>query len=147
MVDKIYDIKNQIIRKFDASISKNGIERMDVGEGGMLADMIKDLAQAEKDCMEAEYYRTVIEAMNSGGSGYQSGYGGAAPYSGPSQGSGAGYDPGRSGWQNQYGSGRTRRGYDSMPSGHQDALESMRMAMQGMSQDEKERMRNEIMSM
>lgn len=42
-------------------------------ELGQVVDMIKDLSQVEKDCMEAEYYSTVVEAMGGeleGRSGY-----------------------------------------------------------------------------
>ena len=40
-----------------------GIHMMDTKEAGEVVDMIKDLAETEKLCYEAEYYKTVIEAM------------------------------------------------------------------------------------
>lgn len=36
---------------------------------GQMIDMIKDLASAKKDCMEACYYASVVAAMNKGGNG------------------------------------------------------------------------------
>lgn len=41
-----------------------GIEKVDTHELGEVVDMIKDLAHAEKNCMETEYYMQVCEAMN-----------------------------------------------------------------------------------
>lgn len=40
-----------------------GIETVDTEEMGEVIDMIKDLASAEKSCMEAAYYELVCEAM------------------------------------------------------------------------------------
>lgn len=47
-----------------------GIEKADTQEMGEVIDMIKDLAEAKKDCYKACYYKTVIEAMESGESRY-----------------------------------------------------------------------------
>lgn len=41
----------------------HGVEGVDTTEMGQVIDMIKDLAEAKKDCMKACYYKTVIEAM------------------------------------------------------------------------------------
>lgn len=40
-----------------------GKERVNTEELGEVIDMIKDLAEAEKCCMEAAYYENVVEAM------------------------------------------------------------------------------------
>ena len=103
-----------------------------------MVDMVKDLAEAEKSCWEAEYYRSVSEAMERGDG--QSGYMGH---------DGSGGSGGRSGWQNQYGSGRNRggrRGYDGTGYYH-DPMESVRAYMQGASPQERERVRSEMRSM
>lgn len=144
MVDRIYDIKNQVIDRIDRDIQERGVERMDVTEVGKMVDMVKDLAEAEKACWEAEYYRSVTEAME-GQSGYSApmaGYSGRGGYDGGSSG-------GRSGWQNQYGRGRggsggSRRGYHDGTAGRTDMVESVRMAMQGMDHAERERMKEQI---
>lgn len=144
MVDKIYEIKNQLLERITRDISERGIERLD----GSMVDMVKDLAEAEKSCWEAEYYRSVAEAMEreGGSSGYM-GYGGSGGGSG-SGGSG-GSSGGRSGWQNQYGSGRNRggrRGYGDTSYYH-DPMESVRAYMRGADPQEQERIRAEMRSM
>lgn len=47
--------------------TNNGKECFDTKSCGDVSDIIKDIAQATKDCYEAHYYKTVIEAMNEGG--------------------------------------------------------------------------------
>ena len=127
MVSKIYEIKNKIIEQVEQQMR----ERPDRVDGAMI-DAIKDLAEAEKACWEAEYYRSVTEAMG-GGSGYSSG-------GGSSRGGSS------SGWQNQYGSGRSggRRGYDGEMDYHQ-AIDAVRHYMSNSDPAERERVRNEIM--
>lgn len=44
----------------------NDISMADTKEVGEVVDMIKDLAEAEKYCFEACYYKSVIEAMEGG---------------------------------------------------------------------------------
>lgn len=131
MVDRIYEIKNKLLEQIDKDMREKGADRID----GEMVDMVKDLACAEKDCWEADYYRAVTEAME-GSSGY----------------SGGGSSGGSSGWQNQYGSGRNsggRRGYDSTSHtmGYQEAMDTMRHYMRNSDPVERERMRGEMMSM
>lgn len=42
------------------------LAEVDTEEAGKVADIIKDLADAEKNCYEACYYKTVIDAMEEG---------------------------------------------------------------------------------
>ena len=130
MVDKIYEIKNRLLEQVERDMREKGADRLDKD----MVDMIKDLAEAEKCCWEAEYYRSVSEAMErEGGSGYGSS-------SGQQGGSSS------SGWQNQYGSGRGgRRGYSGM--GYQEAMDTMRHYMHTSVPAERERMSGEIRSM
>lgn len=60
MVDRIYNVKAKLIERMEKSASA---ERMDVAEMEKLADMVKDLS-------EAEYYCSVTDAMNETQSGY-----------------------------------------------------------------------------
>lgn len=130
MVDKIYEIKNKLIEQ----VEKDMRERPDRVDSEMI-DAIKDLAEAEKNCWEADYYRSVTEAMDrDGGSGYSSDM------------------SSRSGWQNQYGSGRNsggRRGYggSSHMMGYQEAMDTMRHYMSKSDPVERDRMRSEMMAM
>ena len=44
-----------------------GIEQIDTEEFGKVADILKDLASTKKNCLKAEYYETVTEAMEAEG--------------------------------------------------------------------------------
>ena len=141
MVETIYELKNMLLEEMMGEARERGVERLDKER----VDMVKDLAEAEKSCWEAAYYRAVTEAME-GGSGYgmgnsQMGYNGASNASG----NGRGGAQGGSGWQNQYGSGRSRRGYGM--SGYTEALQSLKMAMQQADPQERERIMQEIRGM
>ena len=63
MVEKIYEMKNQLLAKLEHEMQG---DRLDMADAGMLTDMVKDLAEAEERCWEAEYYRAVTEAMEKG---------------------------------------------------------------------------------
>lgn len=153
MVDKIYGIKNQLIKEVEKTIAERGIERVD----GERVDMIKDLAEAEKNCWEAEYYRTVAEAMKEGKSGYpgggQGGQGGQSGSGGQSSGGRSGYGAGTGSSAGYPGSGRMMVDYEAMrpgyamSSGHTEIMEPLRMALQSADPDERERLRNEVRSM
>lgn len=45
---------------------QNGKEQFDTKTCGEVSDIIKDMAEAAKECYEACYYKTVIEAMSGG---------------------------------------------------------------------------------
>ena len=72
MVEKIKEIKDTFLELMEKDVSQRGAEAVNIKFHGELADIIKDLAQAEESCWEAEYYRTVTEAME--GSSRSSGY-------------------------------------------------------------------------
>lgn len=83
---KIQETKDKVLGRIETALTERGsIDRMDTKEVGELADIVKDLAEAEKSCWEAEYYRSVTEAM--GGS---SGYSGRMPMADSRQGYGGG---------------------------------------------------------
>lgn len=44
-----------------------GIEQIDTDEFGKVADILKDLTSAKKNCLKADYYETVTEAMEAEG--------------------------------------------------------------------------------
>lgn len=121
----VKELKEKLLDCLKAEISAKGIECVDTKEAGEVVDMIKDLAEAEKACMEAVYYQKVTEAMVS--------------YEEPRYGESFGYNP------NRYSSGRyapkgrgTRMGF--MPhvpymdyDGEMDPKDYMREAMMGYS--------------
>lgn len=59
---ELADMKERLISCVKMELAK-GLENVDTAEAGQVVDMIKDIAQCEKYCWEAEYYRTVVEAM------------------------------------------------------------------------------------
>ena len=58
----IVEIKHDLVEAVKMEMAQ-GIESVDTEEMGEVVDMIKDLASAEKSCMEAAYYELVCEAM------------------------------------------------------------------------------------
>lgn len=59
---RIKKMKEKLIEE-----AQNRMQNMDGGsieQMGQIIDMIKDLSEAEKACLEAEYYDTVIDAMD-----------------------------------------------------------------------------------
>lgn len=135
MVDKIFEMKNEILQQTEKEIHERPMERMDVERIGQLVDMIKDLAEAEEKCWKAQYYRTVTASMEQGSSGY-GGTGSSAGYGGqPSM---------RQGYSQTSGYDQARMGYMGA-SGHTDIVEPIRKALQGAGPDEREEIRREIL--
>ena len=104
---RIYQMKEKLIQEaMDRMQSMDGgsIEQM-----GQIIDMIKDLAEAEKSCLEADYYESVVEAMEEG-SEDRYGYDGGGSRGGSYGGGRSGFrmdssdgEGGRMGYRNQYG--------------------------------------------
>lgn len=139
MVGAIYELKNQLLESMLREVQeRGGIDRLDKER----VDMVKDLAEAEKSCWEAEYYRSVTEAME-GSSGAQMGYGGMY---GMQQGSRS--DNMRSGAQGGTQSGYrdsmgryARRGYGM---GYQEHIDALKVEMQNADPQRREMMANEL---
>lgn len=135
MVEKIKESKDKVLKYMDRELTKYGEDRMDVKTMGDLADIVKDLAEAEHHCWEAQYYRTVTEAMEGGSSG-SSGYGSGG-------GSGSSANGGRMG----YGMGGARRGYGGGGGGSQgytDPVSSIREMMAMADPETKAKIRGEL---
>ena len=122
MVEKIYKLKNEILQQAEKELEERGPERMDVDRLGEMIDMVKDLAEAEKSCWEAQYYRSVTEAMED-----------RSGYSMPQQSSRMGYGGG-TGSSTPYVAAR----------GHQDVIETLRSALQVADPNEREQLRKEV---
>lgn len=67
------EIKHDLIDAVKAEVAK-GLKEVDTEELGEVVDMIKDLAEAEKACIEACYYETVTDAMTEEDGGERRGY-------------------------------------------------------------------------
>ena len=141
MVNEIYQMKNDILKEAKKEIESRGIERMDVDRIGAMIDMVHHLAEAEASCWQADYYRTVVEAMKNEKQGYQK-----MPMQEPDRryyapgtggtGSSAGYMPMRT----------EREGYGGSM-GFNDPLDPVREAMRNATPDEREHMRQQLRNM
>lgn len=60
---ELNEVKHTLLDAVKMQVS-GGLESVNTEELGEVVDMIKDLASAEKDCMEAAYYELVCEAMS-----------------------------------------------------------------------------------
>lgn len=141
MVEKIKMVKDEMLKRMEQAVNEKGADRVNVQEMGMLADIVKDLAEAEKECWEAEYYRSVSEAME-GPSGYMPD--GSWQYDGAMRGGRMGYNPNRDS-MGRY--ARGRRGYDGSYGYEHEPMEAIRSKMKTASPDEKERMKRELRQM
>lgn len=130
MVEVIKSTKDMLLKRLEQVINEKGPERMNIQEAGMLSDQIKDLAEAEKACWEAEYYRSVTEAMES-----------------------SGYTPEGMGYQGVQGRMGYNRNRDSMGRysrgrrGYHEGLDGLRADMQAASPEEREKMKRELRQM
>lgn len=143
MLDKIYDIKADVMERLEKLVSDRGLERMDAKE---LVDAIKDLS-------EAEYYCSVVDAMEDSYGympddiprGYDDdmGYDGRGGNRGNRGGSGN-----RSGYRDSMGRYSTRanrrRGYRM---GHMDAIENIREELQSATAEERDQLKREVLQM
>lgn len=145
MVEKLSDLKNDLLMQAE----------QDMGDGRIpdpkLIDSIKDLAESEKACWEAEYYRAVTEAMEDGSMGYEdgTGYDGNMGNRGQGGRQGSGYRRGRRGYRGQQrdSMGRyTRRGYRGRY-GHDDVMQDVKEMMMSADPQEKEQIKQKLRQM
>lgn len=138
MVELIKQTKDSMLERMEQAINERGADRIDVSEMGKLADIVKDLAEAEKSCWEAEYYRTVTESMEDGSMGYdQTGYQGQRGSQGGSQ--------VRRGYRDSMGR-YARRGYDGRY-GHDDVMQTVKDLMTSADPQEREQLKRELRKM
>lgn len=61
-MDRVKELKKTLIGWVEKEVGE-GMCGADIEKLGEVVDMVKDLAETEKECMEAEYYETIIAAM------------------------------------------------------------------------------------
>lgn len=136
MVGAIYELKNQLLESMLREVQeRGGIDRLDKER----VDMVKDLAEAEKSCWEAEYYRSVTEAMEGSQAGYSGMYGMQQGSSGGNMRSGA-QGASQSGYRDSMGR-YARRGYGM---GYQEHIDALKVEMQNADPQRREMMANEL---
>lgn len=159
MVEKIKDLKDEILMQAEQEMHDTGQVNPES------IDAVKDLAEAEKACWEAEYYRSVTEAMEDGQMGYDDGMGyprgRGRNRSGYNQGGyeqdGRGYRRGyeresRKGYRGQsrdsMGRYTSRRGYRKMENyGHTDMMAEIRQMMETADPQEREQLKMQLRQM
>ena len=157
MVERIKDLKDELLMQAEQDMHDNG------SVDHMMIDDIKDLAEAEKACWEAEYYRSVTEAMEDGQMGYDDGMGyprgrGRSGYNqGGYESGGRGYRRGyeresRRGYRGQsrdsMGRYSSRRGYRKTENyGHQDMMAEIRQMMETADPQEREQLKMQLRQM
>lgn len=62
-LNDISEMKTGLVESLNYEMRCEGYNKMDICRIGQIVDMIKDLAQAEKDCKEGCYYEAVVDAM------------------------------------------------------------------------------------
>lgn len=161
-MQRLHMMKDKLIKE-----AQNRMDNLDGGsieQMGQIIDMIKDLSEAEKACLEAEYYDTVIDAMDGesdrygypgqGGSG--SGRGGSG--GGSRSGGRSGYrDPymmeedgegGRMGYRNQYGNfpanPKNRRRRMRRSGYSEESIENLRQMMEDADPERKRQLKNDL---
>lgn len=151
MVEKLKDLKDELLMQAEQDMHDNG------SVDHMMIDDIKDLAEAEKSCWEAEYYRTVTEAMDDGKAGYDDGMGysrrGGTGYDRQGRGYRRGYErESRRGYRGQsrdsMGRYTSRRGYRRMDGyGHTDMMAEIRQMMETADPQEREQLKMQLRQM
>ena len=150
MVERIKDLKDELLMQAEQDMHENG------SVDHMMIDDIKDLAEAEKSCWEAEYYRTVTEAMEDGKAGYDDGMGytrrGGMGYDRQGRGYRRGYErESRRGYRGQsrdsMGRYTSRRGYRRESYGHDDLMQEVKQLMQTADPQEREQLKMQLRQM
>lgn len=156
MVHRICKMKDKLC-DYAYQQMERGLDQVDTREMGMVVDMIKDLAEAEKSCLEADYYESVVDAMEEGGDRYGYDGGGSSDRGGRS-----GWTPGthrsrtmeddgeggRMGYKNQYGNWPAnpanrrrrmrRRGYT------EESVENLRSMMEEADPARREQLKHDL---
>lgn len=108
-VKKICEMKDTLCTWMSAYLSR-GCDQVNVEEAGQVVDMIKDLADAEKNIWKACYYKKVVEAMEEGEDDMPDEYNGRMGYDNYRYMSSGRYAPKGHGTYTGHGRG-SRRGY------------------------------------
>lgn len=122
-----------------------------IGQMGQIIDMAKDLSEAEKSCPEAEYYDSVIDAMENG---RRYGYDGQGGNTGGRQGHRESYimddnggSDGRMGYRNRYGNfpANPKNRRRMRRSGHsEEPIDNIRQMMEDADPERKRQLKRDL---
>ena len=154
---RIKSMKDKLIKE-----AQNRMDNLDGGsieQMGQIIDMIKDLSEAEKACLEAEYYDMVIDAMDGESDRYgYSGQGGSGGRGGSNGGGRSGYrdsymmeeddEGGRMGYRNQYGNfpanPKNRRRRMRRSGYSEESIENLRQMMEDANPERKRQLKQDL---
>lgn len=138
---RIIEMKDKLIEE-----ARSRMQNMDGGsieQMGQIIDMIKDLSEAEKACLEADYYEAVVDAMEDDSDGYTRMYDGdrRQGYSGHSY---SGNRTTRQGYRNAQGQ-YARRPRRMRRSGYTDeSVENIRHMMEEADPERKRQLKQDL---
>lgn len=121
-----------------------------IGQMGQTIDMAKDLSEAERSCLEAEYCDSVIDAMENG---RRHGYDGQGGNAGGRQGHRESYvmddgdGEGRMGYRNRYGNfpANPKNRRRMRRSGHsEESIDNIRQMMEDADPERKRRLKRDL---
>ena len=147
---RITKMKDRLIE--EAQSRMDNLDGGSIEQMGQIIDMIKDLAETEKACMEADYYDSVVEAMDGDDRYGYDPQGGRSSVGRPS--GGRRYEAmddgegGRMGYKNQYGNWPAnpanrrrrmrRRGYS------EESVENLRQMMEEADPERKRQLKQDL---
>lgn len=155
---RIAKVKDKLL-DYAVELCNGDMKQVDGQELMSVVDMVKDLSEAEKSCMEADYYESVVDAMDDGGRyGYPSygssgrsnvGRGGRSTRSGYPDDMMMDDDDDRMGYANQYGRNwpanprnrrrrMRRRGYS------EESVENLRQMMEDADPERKKQLKKDL---
>lgn len=146
-MQRIKRMKEKLIEE-----AQGRMQNMDGGsieQMGQIVDMIKDLSEAEKACLEAEYYDCVVDAMEDS---QRYGYDGQGGNAGGRQGYRESYvmndrGEGRMGYRNQYGNfpANPSNGRRMRRSGYsEESIDNIRQMMEDADPERKRQLKRDL---
>ena len=149
-MQRIKRMKEKLIEE-----AQGRMQNMDGGsieQMGQIVDMIKDLSEAEKACLEAEYYDCVIDAMEDGQRYGYDGQGGNAGgrqgYREPYMMDDDGDSEGRMGYRNQYGNfpanPKNRRRRMRRSGYNEESIDNIRQMMEDADPERKRQLKRDL---
>lgn len=144
---RIIKMKDRLIE--EAQSRMDNLDGGSIEQMGQIIDMIKDLAETEKACLEADYYDSVVEAMDGDDRYGYDPQGGRSSVGRPSGGRRyEAMDDDRMGYKNQYGNWPAnpanrrrrmrRRGYS------EESVENLRQMMEEADPERKRQLKQDL---
>ena len=144
---RITKMKDRLIE--EAQSRMENLDGGSIDQMGQIIDMIKDLAETEKACMEADYYDSVVEAMDGDDRYGYDPQGGRSEVDRPSGGRRyEAMDDDRMGYKNQYGNWpanpKNRRRRMRRSGYSEESVENLRQMMEEADPERKRQLKQDL---